>query len=265
MILVCNACKASYLVPASVFANGPRQVKCARCAHAWMADLPPKTTAMPMEASHTSRTHHPESEAKPNPATVLPPNVSTDPAFATPEPPLARKEKTDVAESLPPAKNLPAVRSTMAWGKIRTALEISMGGVIAAGLIVFLVNSPYMSRCVRETEKLFYAVGLTNPLAGEGFSLQGVRSERRYENGGMQLVVEGVILNEADEMRPVPDINVNALGPDKKIIQSWRIEAPKATLPAGASAPFHSSIVTPPGTVMEVNLSFAEPRHDDKP
>src|ERR1700735_4111143 len=38
MIVSCPSCKARYLVPASHFVDGARQVRCARCTHTWAAD-----------------------------------------------------------------------------------------------------------------------------------------------------------------------------------------------------------------------------------
>jgi len=104
-------------------------------------------------------------------------------------------------------------------------------------------------------------IGFGNHL-GDGLSLQQIRSERRYLEGGMQLVVEGEIHNESKGTRQVPDLQITALGPDGNIMQSWRIDAPAATLDPGASAPFQSAVNTPQGTVTEVNLKFIEPRHD---
>ena len=38
MILACPFCRARFLVQASLFDAGPRQVKCARCHHEWLDD-----------------------------------------------------------------------------------------------------------------------------------------------------------------------------------------------------------------------------------
>src|ERR1700722_2827767 len=40
MILVCPLCQTRYLIPASHFAAGPRQVRCAKCSHNWQAEAP---------------------------------------------------------------------------------------------------------------------------------------------------------------------------------------------------------------------------------
>ena len=40
MILECPSCHARYLVQIGLFAQGGRQVRCARCKHGWHAALP---------------------------------------------------------------------------------------------------------------------------------------------------------------------------------------------------------------------------------
>ncbi len=253
MILTCKSCKANYLVPAAVFASGQRMVRCARCTHSWMADLPPRMSVMPMEALHASAS--------------LPQEIAVAGGLEKQSEGVgaALESSKTPSKKTTPVKNLPAVRRRVPWARIRVGAEILSGALVLAALVYFFVTGPFAESLAHKTQRLFYAVGLTNAPSGDGLVLQNVRSERRFENGGMQLVIEGLILNQTSQRHPVPDINVNALGPDKKIIQSWRIEAPKATLPAGASTPFRSSIVAPTGAVMEVNLSFAEPRHDSKP
>jgi predicted Zn finger-like uncharacterized protein len=42
MILSCPACKSGFLVSATLFAHGPREVRCARCANIWCAEPPPE-------------------------------------------------------------------------------------------------------------------------------------------------------------------------------------------------------------------------------
>lgn len=171
-------------------------------------------------------------------------------------------ERTSFSKTI---SNLPVIRRQFPWRKALRIIKAALSLIVAAAVIWFFVSHPIFKKIGHETSQFFNAVGVTKPALGEGFSLQNIRSERRFEDGGMHLIVEGDVHNDNDELRPMPDINVNALGPDKKIIQSWRIEAPAATLAAGAVVPFRSSIVAPEGTVMEVNLSFIEPHHDSKP
>jgi len=259
MILVCTKCKASYLVPATVFANGPRQVRCARCAHTWQADLPAKMTAMPLGIVETGKT------PLIKPAANTPPQAAaqTESAEQEKQPAITVAEAPAIKpKPIPPGSNLPAIWRGEKWKKIRRAASIVLAIAMTVTLAWFLVSSSIVNEAKQRANHLAEAAGLVSAPAGDGLVLREIRSERRFEDGGMHLVVEGEIFNEGTDSKPLSDIIVNALGPDKKVIQSWRINPPAATLPPGATVPFKSSIVTPQGTVVEVNLSFAEPRNE---
>jgi predicted Zn finger-like uncharacterized protein len=249
MILVCTKCKASYLVPATVFANGPRQVRCARCTNTWQADLPPKITAMPLAIMEPKKPVPPESK----PASSPSPTQGQAPTLKSVETPAVKPTP------IPQGSNLPAIWRDPKWHKLRVGAGTTLGIVIVGALAWFLVTGQMLGDVKKSFNHFFETAGIT---PSESLVLRNIRSERRFEDGGMHLIVEGEIHNESTESRPLTDIIVNALGPDKKVIQSWRISPPVETLSPGATAPFRSSIVTPEGTVVEVNLSFAEPHHD---
>lgn len=241
---------------ASVFAAGPRQVRCARCAHIWMADLPPKIAAFPSETPKGPKTAN------------LEPSLASSPPVSPQE--QARDERSENSTRMKGSpvsagSNLPAIRKEIPWDKMRLVAGVVLALGATAWLIGFLAANPLTAQAGREAARLGKAAGLIKPVVGEGLTLQRISSERRFEAGAMQLVVDGQVRNESDEVLPVPDINVKALGAEKALIQSWRIPAPAATLAAGETAPFHSSIVAPTGAVMEVNLSFIEPNHDANP
>ena len=270
MILVCTQCKASYLVPASVFANGPRQVRCARCSHTWQADLPSKMTVMPTEASETLKPASPPSSnsSSSTPLQSEPPKKKVDRtvgAAAEPELPVEQTVAPPPVATMPipEGSNLPALLHNPKWRRARVATAVVVILILVVGVLGGMGAKAWIvDKLWPKIEHLIEKISFASPVTGSGFSLQQIHSERRYEDGGMQLVVDGEIRNDGAETRPVPDIQVKALGPDRKVIQDWRIEAPVATLATGASAPFHSSIVPPQGTVAEVNLNFVEPHHD---
>lgn len=108
------------------------------------------------------------------------------------------------------------------------------------------------------TEELYDRIGLHIYRAGEGLMLADVRSEMKFDSGTMQLTVEGQIHNKTDKPQSVPNILAAAIGPDGKIMQSWQIDAPAATLAPDQSVPFSSEILAPQGTVVNINLHFIE-------
>ncbi|NTU77453.1 MAG: hypothetical protein HGA90_06555 [Alphaproteobacteria bacterium] len=249
MILVCSKCNASYLVPASVFVAGARAVRCARCGYTWQADLPSQITAV-----LTPEVRGPE-------ASAMPPFSSPSPESTRP---VAASSPTDVTPG-GGAQNLPTVWHAPRWEKIKAYWPVAAGFLLVVLLVGVAFSGKVVAKIWPQTELFYTVLGLPAHHAGDGFILRQVRSERRYESGGMQLAVEGEVFNDSPETRLVPDLMVAALGPSGGVIQSWRIDAPAATLEPGAGVPFTSSILSPQGTVVEVNLSFVRPQHDPKP
>lgn len=240
MIIVCPQCKASFLVPASLFNKGAgRVVRCAKCSHTWREAPAPKTPSFT-----------PPSQ----------PEKSPSAPFRTLEPaaPLSPQE---------PPKPTPPLRERFKglWDKLRKM--IILGVLTAAGLLVFLLASlfagqRYIVKTWPSALPYYQAVGLTESADDTPLVIRNIKSERHYADGAMQLSVSGEIFNQTKTSHPVPLINVDALGPDERIIQSWRIKPTAATLGADSALPFSSSIISPEGTVVEVNLSFVEPAHD---
>ncbi len=234
MILICSHCSIRYLVPATAFTAGPRQVRCARCGHSWLADLPQEVSAA-LTVAGTS-THSPTS--------------FTEPPFVT--------------VPIPEGSNLPALWKDPKWHKAKLGIIIGLSLIGVCLLSWLILDRQAIAFRLPIMERIYNAVGLTISHVEGGLSLQQVRSEQKYDSGAMRLVIDGEIHNDDQSPKKVPDIQASAIGPDGKVMQSWRIPAPVATLKPGAKEPFQSVIDTPEGTVVEINLSFTELSHDNE-
>ncbi|MDD3288215.1 MAG: zinc-ribbon domain-containing protein [Alphaproteobacteria bacterium] len=231
MILVCNACNARYLVPATVFSNGPKHVRCARCSNTWLARLPPDPPAVsaPVVA--------PAAPVKP-----LPPVVETPVSVAP----------------IPKGSGLPTLWKEPVWHRRIQIATIAFGLVLTVALLWLLLDRNNIAKHVPSMERVYYAIGLPIPHPGDGLVLKNVHSERKFEDGHMQLVVVGEIYNESSSSRIVPELLAVAIGPDGSEIQRWQIKVPADKLTQSASAPFRSAIMSPSGLVVEVKLTFIE-------
>jgi hypothetical protein len=150
----------------------------------------------------------------------------------------------------------------MASRFLKTALFV-LGGLLVLSTFLFLSGHQYIAKTWPLTQTAYHAIGLSSsPAQNERLVLQNISSERRYEDGAMQLIVQGEIKNVSKKPQGLPDLNVDAMGPDERIIQSWRIKPSPATLEVDSVLPFTSAILSPEGTVVEVNLSFVETPHD---
>ncbi len=227
MILECPLCHTRYLIPATLFASGSRQVRCARCAHSWRAELPKEINV------------------------VAPPREKPQPFDATPRAPLP---------PLPPGSNLPALPQKNVSKKIQIAIVASMFVVTFVLTFWLVFGRQLIVKNHPRLEGLYDAIGLHIYYPGEGLSVVGVRSEMKYEEGITKLTITGKIANETEKMQIIPDLKASAIGPDSAILQSWQIDAPTATIDPHGEVPFQSMINAPKGTVERINLNFIEPK-----
>lgn len=225
MILACPFCHARYLISASLFTAGPRQVRCARCSHGWQAELPKEIDAV-----------------------GAPPVVDPTPESVAP---------------IPPGSNLPVIRKKSLLPEFQRVFRSSGAvAVFAFFLLGLVLGRHWVAEEWPFTESLYDAVGLHIYRSGEGLGFENVRSELRYEGGITLLGVEGNIRNSTPNMQEIPDIMATAIGADGNSLQSWRIDAPAIKVAPGEVIPFRSSIKLPQGTVAEINLEFTETKHD---
>lgn len=227
MILVCPECKTRYLVEANLFAMGARQVRCARCKHNWKAELPNEIDV------------------------VAPPPLEPDPI-------------PEAITPIPEGSNLPIptekpkkpfVFNLDKWSKKQ---RIAFAGIAVSIVLTLVVGRQFIVNRWPVMEKLYTPLGLYVYHPGDELEFQQVRSELKYDGGITKLVLNGKIKNKTKKSQTVPPIVAQAVGADGAVMQSWQIEAPTATLSSEGEAGFTSSINAPQGTVVNVQLNFAE-------
>lgn len=130
-------------------------------------------------------------------------------------------------------------------------LTLFSGAVLIAGHRFIIDQWP-------RTQAFYIKLGFAEDPLKDNLVLQNITSERRYIDGAMQLFVNGEVHSQAKKRQVIPTIFVEGLGPDGRLIESWRIPAPAATIDSGSTIPFSASFLSPEGTVVEVNLSFVE-------
>jgi predicted Zn finger-like uncharacterized protein len=226
MILVCPLCQTRYLVAAHLFAAGARQVRCARCKHGWKAETPKEI----------------------------------DVVAAAPPEPIPPPEQ---ASPIPAGSNLPALAPGGLSRFFYKTERVALAAFVVLVLAFLIFDRQSIARRWAFMETAYNAVGLTIYYPGDGLEFDQVRSELKYDSGITKLILNGNVKNTTQNNQKVPPITAQALGPDGRVIQSWQIDAPTATLAPGDEAPFSSSLNAPKGTVVNVNLNFAEMKDDN--
>lgn len=131
--------------------------------------------------------------------------------------------------------------------------------VLLAVISIFVGGHSLIIERWPHLQPIYIELGLAKPASTENLVLRNITSERRYIDGAMQLIVTGEIRSHAPKTLVIPHLSVDALGPDGRVIESWRIPPSAATIKPGSTIHFSSSILSPEQTVTEVNLSFVEP------
>lgn len=240
---MCETCKASFLVPASVLSGAPRKVRCGRCGHVWFAGKTPSScvaVSLPQKAQAGTAA----------PSHVSPIGLSV---------PLARNEEPERNETFD--ENTPFRSSWklfVLWG---TGIAL---GIVTLSLGLGLAFQRPIVHAWPEIRPLYKTFGLIGTVQDNMLILREIRSVRRYQDGAMRLIVTGQILNQAEQPAVLPPLDAQAIGPSGDIIQTWRIEPVQATLPPKGALDFSSVVLCPDESVTEVNLRFAgAPAHDE--
>jgi predicted Zn finger-like uncharacterized protein len=224
MVLDCPSCRTRYLIPASAFATGSRQVRCARCKHSWKAELPKEIEVV----------------AAPMPELPPPPQK---------------------AAPIPPGSNLPTVVKAplliRLWQTQRAGI-ITFLAVLCVGIALGNWLAPQIKLPKNLPASLPDAMGISLDASEEGLEFVQMRSELKYDDGITKLILNGKIKNKSKKSQNVQPIIAQAVGPDGNVIQSWQIDPPAAKLGPEEEAAFSSSINAPKGTVVNVIMNFAE-------
>lgn len=104
--------------------------------------------------------------------------------------------------------------------------------------------------------RVYDHLGLDSHQPGDGIDFRDVKSELVYDGGILRLTVEGSLVNTTQREQKLPHILADAMGADGGTLQSWRIDAPTATLGPLAAVSFRSTINAPREGVVNVTLNF---------
>lgn len=222
-------------------------MKCAKCGHTWR-EVPQAKVQTPTESAKA----HP----KPNPVIPPLPEFEFPPLPSTHEKPRSKSSRqgTQAAVEAP----LPAPFTLKRIGKLLSV------AIMLATLFFLLLSASFITLHAQiikiwpQMQYLYIHLGLASDPVRDGIFLKNITSDRRYIDGAMQLMVQGEILSNAPKRQIIPPMAAEAVGADGRVIESWRIEPPAATIDPGQTVGFSSSILSPEQTVIAVNLSFIE-------
>jgi predicted Zn finger-like uncharacterized protein len=288
MILTCPACDTKYVVKDGAIPPGGRQVRCASCKHSWHQD--PEIQAATeadeeslAEAAMIEPRSGPEMEERAYEEAALAdegdsladdPDVAAAPPEATGEsepatPPERDQWPDDDASAEAAAALRPEPASEWLSGAPQAGSEEfepfyepePMGAprrrVPVLAWVLLLVAILAAAGWFLAPESIRARLGLAD--GGDSrLEVMVTNSDRqRLASGNELFAVSGRVINPTDEAQKVPPLKAELLDASKqRVVYSWTIAPPAATLGPGASASFNSAEVDVPegGSHLRVTL-----------
>lgn len=225
MIVTCPSCDAKYRASEEALKASGRKVRCAACAHVWIADEEPLPLNDPIaEATFTEEP------------------LEHDPA---PEPEKPVKPHQKIRE-----------RAKAKERQVFQIKEISAWGGVAASFIIALtaawVFKMDIVSALPRTASAYALFGAdVNP---HGLEVQDL-VVGMDEHGGLQ--VEGVLKNITDRAQETLPLRARVLDENSAWLAEWVIVLDQAALPREGSARFTTYYADPPAAAAEVEVLLA--------
>jgi len=248
MILTCPACATRYEADAAKFPLQGRQVRCAKCGHAWHQPGPepeafapePAPVAAPVAAEIVAA---PEAEK------------SAEQAWAEPAMP---RPRAAVAQPSTPKQRM----------AILPMLGVALGwvGLIAVVLLIGLSAVRYRQEITviwPQSAGVYSRLGMA--VKTDGINFTDVTYRRESEAGQVVLAVTGRIVNDGVRELPVPQtVRVTLSDSGNKELYHWNFTPEIQTLRAGQSAPFLTRLSSPPAAARHLEVRFDKGNAEDK-
>jgi len=283
MILTCPQCQAQYkLDPAQLGAAG-RDVRCVTCSHMWFQI--PDTAVPEMKASEPQKPTEAASQLQEAGAQSITDALNSilendDAAFEAVLSTVAQNAKDKGAKGEASPKSAPDTvmpRTPAPEGKksvirqdaalaILTHDPLGMGASVFGGMVfllcsfltlavIFLGKSPIVHHWP-QTALLYKTLGFEVKAPGEGLRLSEITAERRIDDHGKMLVVEGKMTNMSEHDIAYPALHVILKNDRNGITKTWDLKQGVTQIASGDIVPLMLQLdgVPEDGSTVEVRV-----------
>jgi predicted Zn finger-like uncharacterized protein len=288
MILTCPACDTKYVVKDGAIPPGGRQVRCASCKHSWHQD-PEGSDAGEEQSVAEAAMIEPRSGPEAEERAYQEAMIGDEPAAVTDDLDVAAAPAETVGDyepAAPPERDDwqdAAVDSNAVEPQAESAAEWAGGGGVAETtefepfydpepletrrrgvpwllVVLLLVAAAAVAAWYLAPDSVRARLGL----AGAGatpLEVMVTNSDRQQLASGNELfAVSGRVINPTDEAQTVPPLRAELLDATRKrVVYSWTIAPPAATLGPGDSASFNSAEVDVPQGGSHLRVTLAGP------
>jgi len=247
---------------AELLGEAGRNVKCAKCAHRWLA-----TADMLVDETGAS--------PKPPPAAPPPPPVPVPPAPPPPAPPVPETPPSppDEPEPVPepePATEEPyrapppipteeeiasfqakpsSAKSTIKWWIL---LLVIIAGLVGGGV--------YYSRAIvavyPASKKLFLAIGMQVDVLGDGLKIAEYNVAQRIEGKNRIVSIKGEIHNTTSRVIDLPLMRGSVVNTKGKELYVWTFKTKEPRVLAGEKVSYQTEVRNPPRGGVNISVTF---------
>jgi predicted Zn finger-like uncharacterized protein len=222
MILTCPNCATRYFIPEDSLGPNGRTVRCTTCGTSWR-----ETGEPPLDLTVAD----------------TPAPGDLPPAERPSAPPVHKSFRAKVEEQ---KRVREAARSGAVWAAIAGAFVL----VIVAAL-VFRLD---VVRAWPKSASAYAAIGM--PVNLVGLNIEKVKAQPALSNGRAGLTVSGVVRNIRSQAVAAPALNVVLLDKTGKHVAAQITRLQDPDVPPGAARPFSATLLDPPSTASDVEVTF---------
>lgn len=195
------------------------------------------------------------------------------------EPPEDVAPTPEAVEPIPEGSELPVVFENIMTEDTpvqRGPYPRAMGYAAAASVFFLIAGTLYVFhgpvvKVWPSSARLYEMAGLSTKLPGEGLTFDRVSAVVTINETGEKILnVEGVVVNPQNYPVDIPPVSTSLREEDGGIFDSWQLDLPENSAPAGADVPFKTSYPEVPKDMKEVTVSFrpveqkSEPVHEEE-
>ncbi len=123
-------------------------------------------------------------------------------------------------------------------------------------LMSLYIGRFYLVSKIPPLQSCFEAIGISFDVIGEGLAFQDIKKEKKIINDLNYLVISGVIINESDSSKEVPNLILYLYSKDSKLIQKQEQSLSVSSLTPGETVDFVINLEAPSSAATEAKLSF---------